>query len=260
VARRKGEKAATGWNPRMMGLVLCAFFILGVLTGFSSRGREATLRISRFLSSFTAQLSQAVAHRDGAVADFGVALRALGIDNGFGPRAKARPIAAAGQDGAIAMVERGTEFYALYATGELRGPVSPGAEEDLPILSGPGAQDARGAALVDWTAVLVRSEADLSHLISEMSIDDDGTAALYLDRTRTEILIDVDNAPLEVARAAEVLRRWHGRERMIEAIDVTTPGQAVVRLAGVDASVLGRGEAVRKISEQTGTRPQRRNR
>jgi hypothetical protein len=244
----------------MMGLVLCAFFILGVMTGFSSRGREATLRISRFFSSFAAHLSQTVAHRDGAVADFGSALRSLGIDNGLGSRPAGGQVAAAGQDGAIAMVERGPDFYSLYATGELRGPVSPGAQDDLPILSGPGAQDARGAALVDWTAVLVRSEADLSHLISEMSIGDDGTAALYLDQTRTEILIDVDNAPLEVARAAEVLRRWRGRERMIEAIDVTTPGQAVVRLAGVDASVLGRGEAVRKISEQAGPRPPRRRR
>jgi hypothetical protein len=244
----------------MMGVVLCAFFILGVMTGFSARGRDAALRISKFFSSFTAHLTQAAAHRDGAVADFGAALRSLGISNSLAPRRVARPAAGASQDGAIAMVERGPDFYALYADGELRGPISPNVEENLPILSGPGAQDARGAALVDWTAVLVRSEADLSHLISEMSIGDDGTASLYLDQTRTEILIDVDDAPLEVARAAEVLRRWRGRERMIEAIDVTTPGQAVVRLAGVDASVLGRGQAVRKISEQAAAGRARRHR
>jgi hypothetical protein len=244
----------------MVGVVLCAFFILGVMTGFSSRGREATLRISRFFSSFAAHISQALARRDGAVADFGAALRRVGIGNHLAPPAEARAMSAARQDGAIAMVERGSDFYALYADGELRGPVSPDAEQDLPVLSGPGAQDARGAALVEWTAVLVRSEADLSHLVSEMSIGDDGTASLYLDRARTEILIDVDNAPLEIARAAEVLRRWRGREHMISAIDVTTPGQAVVRLAGVDASVLGRGEALRKISEQAGASRARRHR
>jgi hypothetical protein len=237
----------------MVGLVLCAFFILGVMTGFSAKGREVTLRVSNFISTFAGRMSQAVAHRGGAVANFGSALHALGLGKtGDSPQsARNAAGAVARQDGAIAMVERGEDFYALFADGELRGPVSPNAQGDLPILSGPAAQDARGADLVEWTAVLVRSEADLSHLVSEMSVDEDGTASLYLDQTRTEVLIDVDEAPAEIAHAAEVLRRWRGRERMIAAIDVTTPGQAVVRLAGIDASVLGRGEAVRRISERS---------
>lgn len=237
----------------MVGLVLCAFFVLGVMTGFSSRGRAATLRITRFISTFANRLSSAVAHRDGTVADFSAALRSIGIGNRPAPaqHPAARALVEVPQEGAIAMVERGADFYALYANGELRGPVSPDAEGDLPILSGPGTENARGAALVEWTAVLVRSEAQLSRLISEMSVGDDGTAALYLDNARTEILIDVDDAPLEIARANEVLRRWRGRESMIEAIDMTTPDEAVVRLVGADASVLARRDPLRTISDRS---------
>ena len=44
------------------------------------------------------------------------------------------------REGAIAIVERRDGFYELFSGGELRGPVSPGKQGDLPVLSGDGAR------------------------------------------------------------------------------------------------------------------------
>ena len=103
------------------------------------------------------------------------------------------------------MVERHDGFYALFADGETRGPVSPNAEADLPILSGERVENGRGIDLVGYAATLVRAEAELSHLVSEMSVDNGAVAALYLDGARTAVLVDLDNAPAEIKRANEVL-------------------------------------------------------
>jgi hypothetical protein len=152
------------------------------------------------------------------------------------------------------MVERHDGFYALFADGELEGPVSPNAEGDLPILSGARVENSRGVELVEYAATMVRAEAELSHLVSEMSVDDDEVAALYLDRTRTEILIDLDQAPAEIKRAGEVLAKWRGRAPMIAALDMTMPDEAVVRFAAAAAPPPHRRGAVRKISVHSGIR------
>jgi hypothetical protein len=234
----------------MVGIVLCAFFVLGVMTGFSAPGRALTLRVANFLSAYSARLDCAAAPANPALrwlrAAIGSIQNQLGI-KGAPPSSK---ISGAPRGGAIAMVERGDGFYALFANGELQGPVSPGAEGDMPILSGDRARNSRGAELVEYAATMVRAEAELSHLVSEMSVEDDGLAALYLDRTRTEVLIDLDNAPAEIHRANEVLAIWRGRERMIAALDMTTPGEAIVRIAASDPP--RRRGAVRKVSINSG--------
>ena len=58
----------------------------------------------------------------------------------------------------------------------------------------------------------MRAETQLSELISEMRIDDDGTASLFLEHARTELVIDLDRAPIEIQRAVEVRRKWQHRE------------------------------------------------
>ena len=84
--------------------------------------------------------------------------------------------------------------------------------------------------MVDYAAELVRAETQLSEIISEMQVDDDGTASLFLERERTEVVVDLDRAAAELQRAIKVRQQWQGRENLIAALDLTTPGLAVVRL------------------------------
>ncbi len=251
MARRSGNKTAAGWNPRLLGLVLCAFFVLGVMTGFSAAGRAFALRISDFIGSLAGRLPRTQAPSGSTSQWLNDRLRWLhehfGIDlAGFrGLQGGAR---SAG--GAIALVERHDGFYALFADGELRGPVSPNAADDLPVLSGPRVENARGSDLVEFAAMMVRAEAALSHLISEMKVDKDGTASLYLERAHTMVVFDLDSMPAEMARAAEILGHWRDREQMISAIDLTTPGEAVVSLAQTVAVSPAHGGVVSRISDR----------
>ncbi len=235
----------------MLGLVLCAFFALGVMTGFSAAGRAFALRVSDLISSFTSKIPHPSAP-SGELSDR-IDAGLHWIERHFGVNLAALRHKHAGAHitgGAIALVERHDGFYALFADGELRGPVSPNAADDLPVLSGPRVDNARGSDLVEFAAVMVRAEAQLSHLVSEMKVDDDGTASLYLDRARTVVVVDLDAVPVEVGRAAEILARWHEREQMIAAIDMTTPGEAVVRLAEAAAAAPGHGGAITRVSDR----------
>lgn len=219
----------------MGGLVVCAFFALGVMTGFSTTGRAIALRASATLSSYRDQIVDSLAPALTAAERY----RDTGIqwaertglyrhsNAGAGPEA----ISATDlREGAIAIVERRDGFYDLYRGGELRGPVSPDQQGDLPVLSGAALDDARGQQMVDYAAVLVRAETQLSEIISEMRVDDDGTASLFLEREQTEVVIDLDRATTEIQRAIKVRDKWQGRENLIGALDLTTPGLAVVRL------------------------------
>ncbi len=70
----------------------------------------------------------------------------------------------------------------------------------------------------------------MSSLVSEMRIDNDGTASFYLDRERMAVVVDLDRQAVELPRALDVLKQWQGRERLIAMLDMTTPDMAVVRL------------------------------
>jgi hypothetical protein len=227
--KQSKRKNGSQWSPRLAGLLLCAFFVLGMMTGFSAPGRAMLARAALALKHWKALALQKVAPL-GAIAGY------LGQD--IVPARFARPIERAklrvAADGAarflpVALVERSDGFYTLSAEQGLIGPVSPAAQPDIPILSGAGVQNASPAELVRYAAILVRAEAGLSKLISEMNVSSDGTAALFLDRVPTEIRIDIGREPVEIGRAAEVLNRWQGRETLIAMVDMTTPGLAVLR-------------------------------
>ncbi len=130
----------------------------------------------------------------------------------------------------MAVVERDDGFYTLLANGELRGPLSAQAVNDLPIISGPGLDSIGGSDLLDYAELVVRAEAALSELVSEVRIGSDGTATLYLERSHTDLIVDLDHATEELAHAAAVMNRWHANLNLITGLDMTTPGEAVVRL------------------------------
>jgi hypothetical protein len=159
------------------------------------------------------------------------------------------------RDGAIAIVERRDGFYQLFSGGELRGPISPDKQGDLPVLSGAALDNARGTQMVDYAAELVRAETQLSEIISEMRVGDDGIASLFLERERTEVVIDLDRATTEIQRAIKVRQQWQGRENLIAALDLTTPGLAVVRLHASEGKHTKRKGAVQKVLFQPGGGP-----
>jgi len=247
----------------MAGLVICAFFVMGVMTGFSTAGRAITLRAADSISHYGDRVVQRLAPAREAAAHYCTLAAGWAERNGWHRAAQQisrlipqpsaiakapaapRPVAAAAapaappvnHDDAIALVERHDGFYALDSSGGLRGPVSPAAENDLAILSGAALEDAHGGTLVDYTAALVRAETQLSELVSEMRIANDGTAVLYLEHARTELVVDLDpeREPAELQRAVEVLSNWADRKGLIASLDMTVPDEAVVRLNAVPA-------------------------
>lgn len=207
-----------GWSGKALGLVVCAFFVFGMATGLSRAGRAFAARARVSLASYWSELSGTFAQWRGHATQSAM----------FAPIPRREP---AGD--VAALVERRDGFYELYAGGELRGPVQPSRVGDVPILSGAGIQNATAEDLVQYASVLVRSEAILSGLVSEMRLDDDGSASLFLDRSHTELRVDLDEASAQLRRAAEVLERWRGHQQSIAMIDMTVPGEAVMRFRGV---------------------------
>ena len=244
-----------GWSPRLGGLVVCAFFALGVMTGFSTTGRAITLRVSATLSSYRNQMMVSLAPARTAAASYSALLTQWAGRAGIYHRASHGPDAAAlsagdMREGAIAIVERRDGFYELFSGGELRGPVSPGKQGDLPVLSGAVLDNTRGTQMVDDAAVLVRAETQMSEIVSEMRINDDATASLFLERERTEVVIDLDRATTEIQRAIRVRQQWQGRENLIAALDLTTPGQVIVRLHAGEGNHSKHKGGIRKVSLQ----------
>ena len=247
----------------MGGLVVCAFFALGVMTGFSTTGRVVALRAATTLSSYRDQILDSIAPARATASNYSAVLVQWAGRAGIYRRGLHEPGAAVissgdMHEGAVAIVESHDGFYDLLSGGELRGPVSPGKQGDLPVLSGDALDNARGTRMVDYAEVLVRAETQLSEIISEMHVGDDGTASLFLERERTEVVIDLDRATTEIQRAIKVRQQWQGRENLIAALDLTTPGLAVVRLHAAENNHAKHKSGLRKVSfkpaEESATR------
>jgi Cell division protein FtsQ len=216
--QKKSKTSASQWGFRLVGIVLCAFFVLGVITGLSRPGRTLALRVQTILNLWPGlgHSSIMAAFLGGTVIEPTAHRRAQGSALTLGS--------------AIALVQRDDGFYALDSDGALFGPVAPAAQGDMPILSGAGAFAAQPAKLIDYAEALVRAEAGLGAVVSEMRIGTDGTATIFLEHPRIEVAFDIDRTAFELARAVAVLRMWRGHEGLIASLDLTTPGQAVMRM------------------------------
>jgi hypothetical protein len=210
VAKKKKTRKGAGWSWRLAGIALCAFFALGVVTGLSRAGRLFALRVEALFPLWVHPGRSALVTYAG--------------DAEPAPAVVRKPVAS------VALVERTDGFYTLDAAGGLHGPVSPAMQGDLPVLSGSAVQNAPPAQLLEDAATLVRAEAALSEVVSEMRADGDGVAAVFLDHPRLPILVTLDDAALEFARSAQVLRLWRGHQELIASLDMTASGQAIVRL------------------------------
>jgi hypothetical protein len=226
-----------GWSGKALGLVVCAFFVFGMATGLSRAGRALAARARVTLTSYWGEVSGTFAQWRGHAARSAM----------FTPIPRRAP-----SGDVAALVERRDGFYELYAGGELHGPVQLARVGDVPILSGARIQNAAAEDLVQYASVLVRSEAILSGLVSEMRLDEDGTASLFLDRSHTELRVDLDNASAQLRRAAQVLGQWRGRQQSISMIDMTVPGEAVMRFRGVTRIAAAQSPGgVRPVAQRT---------
>jgi hypothetical protein len=240
VAAAKTKKHKTGashWGFRLAGIVLCVFFVLGVITGLSRPGRTFALRMQALLNFWPSP-----GHSSIIPAAF------LGGTT-FEPAVHRRTLASAIAPGsAVALVQRGDGFYALDSAGGLRGPVAPATQGDMPILAGAAALGATPAQLIDYAEALVRAEAGLGAVVSEMRIDPDGTATIFLEHPRIQVAFDLDRTAVEFSRALAVLVMWRGHEDLIAALDLTTPGQAVMRMKPAAFAADHRAPAVQTVA------------
>jgi len=226
--KRKSAYSSNQWGVRLAGIVLCAFFVLGLITGLSRPGHQLALRIHGLLALWP--------HHNGSAL----------IPDGFTSLPNTPSVD--GNDNPVALVRRDDGFYVLNSSGELRGPIAPENQPDLPILSGTAVADADEAELMRDAAVMVRAEAGLNHLVSEMSVVSDGTATLFLDHLQVAVMIDENRSAVGIQRAAQMLHLWQGHQQLLAAIDLTSEDEAVVRLrpAAFDRSAAN-GE-IRKVA------------
>ena len=232
--RKKSKTSASHWGFRLAGVVLCAFFVLGVITGLSRPGRTFALRVQTILNLWPAPGHSSIIP---AVFLGGPVLE---------PTHRHAQSSALAHGSAIALVQRADGFYALDSDGGLLGPVSPAAQGDMPILTGAGALAAEPSQLIDYAEALVRAEAGLGAVVSEMRIATDRTATIFLEHPRIEVTFDLDRMSVELARAVAVLGIWRGHEDLVASLDLTTPGQAVMRMKPA-AFAADRAPAIRSI-------------
>lgn len=232
--KKKKSKSGSGWSWRLAGVALCAFFALGVITGLSQSGRALARRIEALLErlphSSRSELIPAAYHnfffKEPRTAKFGRASAALRV------RAPAE---------AIALVERSNGLFQIDSAGGLLGPLSPADAGDLPILSGSGVENLAASQLVEYAGQLIRAEAILSAVISEMRVTPAGEMRLFLDQPHLMIALAPGQLPLQLARAATVLELWRGHRELIGTIDLTIPGEAILQPEAATMERLDRG-------------------
>jgi hypothetical protein len=217
--RKKKSKAGSGWTWRMAGVALCVFFALGVITGLSQSGRVIARRIQALLERLP----------HGSRSELIPAYQALFFNEPSANVGRSSRTAIVQRMEAIALAEHPDGFYQLDGEGRLSGPLSPADIADLPVLSGNGIESARAPQLVEYAGELIRAETVLAAVISEMRVTSPDEIRIYLDRSHLEIVLMHGDFALELARAARILEVWRGRRQLPGMIDMTVPGEAIVR-------------------------------
>ena len=216
-AKKKRGKSSSGWSWRLAGIALCAFFVLGVITGLSESGRLLAHRIEalfeRLPHSNRSELIPAIYR--------GFLFKAPAVQ-------ELRPsLPSAGE--AIALAEREDGFYQIDRDGRLSGPIPPAGAADLPVLSGADIEHASAAQLLEYVGELIRAEAALAAIVSEMRVTSSGEVHLYLDQPHVVIALSRAGLPLQLARAGKVLALWREHASVVGMIDMTVPDEAIIR-------------------------------
>jgi cell division protein FtsQ len=232
-SKKKRSKTGSGWSWRLAGIALCAFFALGVITGLSQSGRVLARRIQTLFQRLPHS-----GHSDLIPTAYHTFFFKEPTAENFGQPSAASTLRARAD--AIALVEHPDGFYQIDSEGGLRGPVSPADTADLPVLSGSAVENAPAPQLVEYAGQLIRAEAILSAIISEMRVTSSGEMSLFLERPQLVIALAPGQFPLQLARAARVLDVWRGHRELIGIIDMTTPSEAIVQPKAETMERLGR--------------------
>jgi metal-responsive CopG/Arc/MetJ family transcriptional regulator len=221
-SKKKKRKTGSGWSWRLAGLALCAFFALGVITGLSESGRLLAHRVEALLQRLPhSSRSELIPTAYRTFLDKEPTLQNLPrMSAGLTPSRRAE---------VIALLERLEGLYQLNNQGRLSGPVSSADTIDLPVLSGSGVENAQPSQLLEYAGELIRAEAVLSTIISEMQVTSTGESRLYLDRSHLVIILSPRQFLVQLARAARVLPLWQAHGDLIVTIDLTIPGEAIVQ-------------------------------
>jgi len=217
-AKKKRTKSGSGWSWRLAGIALCAFFALGVVTGLSQSGRMLALRIESLLQCFP---------RTSRFELIPAAYRGFFVK---GPTIEDRRSSSVAATQAIALAEHQDGLYQVDSQGGRFGPISAADAADVPVLSGSEIEHATAAQLLEYAGELVRAEAALGAIVSEMRVTSSGEIHLYLDQPHLVVAFTGGCSPLELARAGKVLSVWRERSSLIRIIDMTVPDEAIVRL------------------------------
>lgn len=141
----------------------------------------------------------------------------------------------------IAHAER--PLYYVAADGHIFAPVDPTDGRDLPYVSGLDKADldgpeARGPeAIREALAVLAAATTHASAIgdVSEVHVGDRRGVTIMPSRPAVPIHLGHGEFESKLARAAEVLPRWAGRERELRSVSCEFEDQVIVRLRGVGA-------------------------
>jgi hypothetical protein len=234
--KKKKSKPASGWSWRLAGIALCAFFALGVITGLSQSGRVLAQRIAALLDRLP---------HSGRSEQIPAPHHVLLFEHPPGAGFERSPAAMTGHapSEAIALLERPNGFFQIDSNGGLRGPVSSAGGANLPVLSGSGVQNAPASQLVGYAGRLIRAEAVLSAIVSEMSVTSSGEMRLFLDRPHLVIALASGEFPLQLVRAARVLEVWREHRELTGMLDMTIPSEAIVRPQAEGMEQLNRARA-----------------
>jgi cell division protein FtsQ len=125
----------------------------------------------------------------------------------------------------------------LDAEGRAFPPLREELRDDYPYVTGIAADDLD--VRPGWVAARLREAAKILQLwqhhpdwpaVSEVRLHRHGGFVAYPERSRMAIRFGEDVDPEQFARLSTVLELWRGREIQVAAVDLTVPGQAVLRL------------------------------
>jgi cell division septal protein FtsQ len=136
----------------------------------------------------------------------------------------------------LAVADESPGLYFVAANGRIFAPVAPGDERDLPFVTGLTRADLGGGGAYGPRAVrraldLVRHAARASGVgtVSEVHVDRRDGLMLLPTRPALPIAIGWGDYDTKLARVAEVLPYWTGREGELASVDCVFDDEVIVR-------------------------------
>jgi len=139
----------------------------------------------------------------------------------------------------LAVADEAPGLYYLAANGRIFSPVAPSDRPDLPLVTGLARKDLTGEGAFGPRAVrralaLLRHASAVSKIaaVSEVHVDRERGLTLMPMRVALPIEFGWGAYDAKLARVAEVLPKWVGREVEMKNVSCIFPDEVIVRLQG----------------------------